>query len=397
MSIADVQRRLRELGRIRIGSKDERGYPTRLDVFRLTSPSLELLRFASGQWGGVPAEWVGAPGEGTQYELVTETGELEVYVPKQDVAGKQLLELYTKGGVQRRCDGTTELRSGRSCMCDPDDRACTPTTHVLFILPQIPDIGTWRLVSRGWNAAAELPATVDFLGQVSETSAPPLATLAIETRTSVVDGKTKHFSVPVLRVPYTLVELRRGGVPVLEGRPRPPIAGELPELPDDPSFAGQPPLGDPPALPVGDGRTEAVAVAEASVETVGLDELVENAPSPALSSGDDPDQAVLGERGFAEDGGAEEAGASEPREGLDVPTGETTQDGTAPAPPPTDEGRQFDAFNLLLTLTDGNLARAASYVNKRCRTSYTKKSIGTATLEELDAGILEAEAIAANR
>jgi len=411
MTIFERQRRFRELGRIRIGEKNEKGYPTRLDVFRLTSPSLELLRHASGLWGGIPNEWEGAPGEGTQYELTTESDQLEVYVPPQNIVASQLMELYTRGGIQRRCDGSVELRSGRACMCDPDNRECSPTTHVLFFLPQLPDIGSWRLTSRGWNVAVEMPATVELLSKLSGDGVIPMGTLAIEVRTSVVDGQTKHYNVPVLRVPYALADLQRGGVPVLEAgrvRGKPPLTGERPELPADPSFAGVPDFGDRAALPdVGEdgghtvdlganGHSEDAPPSPAH-QSGGEATGTAGVPAPAVADPPDTDLPIGSSEGVHPNGEATTDGVEV---GGDNPTGEGNKRRQTSTPPSSDqrtdeERKQDEALTILLKMCNGSLARAAAYTNKACGTKYVKTSIGNATLEELDMGIAEAERVMA--
>lgn len=366
MPILDVQKRYRELGRVRIGAKDERGLPTKLDCFRLTSPSLDLLKHASGLWGGIPTEWQGAPTEGTQYELVTESDILDVLVPPQNVADHQLMELYSKGGAQRRCDGTTELISGRGCMCDPDARVCTPTTHILLVLPDLPDIGTWRLVSRGWNAAAELPATIDLLMQLLGQGIMPAAQLAIEKRTSVTDGQTHHFSVPVLRTTYSLRDLERQGIPVLTGgrRSKPPIAGERPALPEDARFQHTPDLGPKADLP---------DVDEDGGHTVGSSGAPEgDAPPLSTTTSSDEDE------GNRLDGA--EVGGDEP--GSDVPA-VTSESGSS---------EHDEVLRLLLAACLNNPVRAATFVNKASKTNYTSKTILKATVDELKAGLDAVEA-----
>lgn len=400
MTIFDRQRRYRELGRIRIGEKNEKGYPTRLDVFRLTSPSLDLLRFASGLWGGIPNEWEGAPGEGVQYELTTESDTLEVYVPQQNIAASQLMELYTKGGIQRRCDGSVELRSGRACMCDPEARECSPTTHVLFMLPQLPDVGVWRLTSRGWNTAAEMPATIDLLSQLSGEGVIPMGMLAIEVRTSVVDGMTKHYNVPVLRVPYALAELQRGGVPVLEAgrvRGKPPIPGGHPELPADPSFVGTPDFGERPALPVGDDTDDARPVGDSPAHRSGGEATDATPAVAATADPPDPELGVVGsnEGKVRDDAEQETDGVGDGAEGDNL-----DGEGIPPTPPSADqrskdERDQEEALNLLIKACNGNLSRAAAYTNKACGTTYRKTTIGKATLDELSKGIDEAERVMA--
>jgi len=256
VTVIELQRRYRTLGRVRLGDKrtTEEGkvVPVKLATWRLTSPSSELLERAAAIWGGKVAVWKDAPSEGEQFELLTKTAELEAYVPPQDLDRSQYLELWSAGGVQRRCDGVTELISGRECMCSPDERKCQITTHLLVILPQIPDLGVWRLTTHGWNAAGELPATVELLRQVHAEGAIPAAVLGIEQRTKKTEGKTHHFAVPVLRLPYTLAEAEKAGHHVLtQGRGKPALPGERPALPGDPSFKGEREAewGSPPPLP----------------------------------------------------------------------------------------------------------------------------------------------------
>ncbi|MGQ0671027.1 MAG: recombination directionality factor [Actinomycetota bacterium] len=268
MSILSLQRRYRELGRLRAGEKGPKGEPRKLDRWRLTTPSHELAEQVALMFGGKAAEWQEAPTQGTQWEVVTEREEIEVYVPPQDLDRAQYLELWSAGGVKRRCDSMTELISGRPCMCDPDNRECKITTHLLVILPQIPDVGVWRLTSHGWNAAAELPATINLLGHVHAEGAIPAAVLGLEQRTKVVDGKTRHFAVPVLRLPWTIAEAERAGVPVLTQGKRavPALPSERPDLPEDAAFAEHvgAAWGPPPALP--DEKADAAVTREQIVK-----------------------------------------------------------------------------------------------------------------------------------
>jgi len=303
-----VQRRYRELGRIRLGDKGGAGGRRRLSTFRLTSPSRPLLENAAELWGGQVQEWKGAPTEGTQYELTTEASELPVMVPTQDMEGSQYLELWTAGGVKRRCDGETELISGRKCKCDPEAPECKITTHLILVLPQIPDLGVWRLTTHGFNAAAELPETVRLLQHAYAEGHLPGATLAIESRTSKEGGETRHFTVPVLKVPFTLQEMAGGsierGVPVLAiGRAALPEGPKLEEkaagwAEDGAPHGAPPPLpgeetsgaGDeatgPPLTPAPEPSSGAEAEGEGAGESGPADEAVARSPSPAPEDGE---------------------------------------------------------------------------------------------------------------
>jgi hypothetical protein len=241
--VIDVQRRYRELGRLRLGRKRRTDtgqlVPQRLATWRLTSPDRRLLNAAADVWGGEVGEWTDAPTEGDQWELITEANELQVYVPPQDLDAGQWFELWTRGGVQRRCNGSVELISGQACLCDPADRACTLTTHLAVVLPQLPDVGVWRVRTSSWNAAAELPSSLALLQRIHEAGALPIALLGIEARTKVREGKTTHFTVPVLRYPDTIAAAEAAGIPVLSGRRRtgPELPPERPALPDEAAFA----------------------------------------------------------------------------------------------------------------------------------------------------------------
>jgi|GEM_PF-3053420 hypothetical protein len=200
MPIQGVAPRLLEIGRIRMGSKGSKGEPKRLEHWRLTSAHLDSLNAAAKLWGGVVGDWEGG------YELLTETDTLEVLVPPN--AFTSYMEAWTAGGIQRRCDGLTELITGDECLCNADgDQVCEPSTNLRVLLPQLPGIGSWRLATKGWTAAAELQGTVELLQRTAHRSEWPAAELFLDQRSKVVAGQTRRFIVPVLRLPYSLAEL----------------------------------------------------------------------------------------------------------------------------------------------------------------------------------------------
>ncbi|KKK65751.1 hypothetical protein LCGC14_2970980, partial [marine sediment metagenome] len=196
MAIKDIQERYRELGRIRLGQKGAKGEPQKLDTFRLTSPKRVYLEAAGALYGGTVKTWDGAP-SGEQWELITDSNELDVLVPPQRITDTQAYALWTAGGLQRRCDGTTQT-NGEPCVCDAAERECRPVTHLLVMLPQLPDLGVWRLTTTGFNAAAELPETVDLLVALTAAGRALSAVLMIEHRTAKVKGVPHRFVVPTL-------------------------------------------------------------------------------------------------------------------------------------------------------------------------------------------------------
>lgn len=269
MTVLEVQKRMRELGRIRLGEQVEsssgKKRPSRLERFRLTSPSSELLEAAAELYGGKVQEWADAPTEGRQYELKLTAERLEVIVPPQPIAEGQYLELFSAGGIKRRCDGRTELISGKECLCDPGARECQITTHLLVILPEVPGLGVWRLVTHSWHAAAELVGQVELLERIAQAGTMPRAQLAIEGRTKRVDGQTRHYVVPVLEVQWSIAMAEREGVPMLGDVAAVP-ALELPEAaPQGPAEAP----GERPPLPA-PGSSAEPTDAEVVEEAAGM-------------------------------------------------------------------------------------------------------------------------------
>lgn len=275
-ALVGVQRRFMELGRIRLGDKGAKGQPQKLTQFRLTSASKPLLEAAAVIYGGTVDTWEGAPDEG-YFELYTTSDTLDVIVPptfsqrdgSPSAPYSQYFELWSGGGCTRRCDGETELITGKPCQCDPDNRACKITTRASLMLPRIPGLGVWRLESHGWNAATEMTGTLELLRMAAEGNQFIRAYLRIEQRTQKVPGEpTRRFIVPVLDLPDTTIgELALAtGSPLAINAPAPPP--ERPALPASPppvearlvvedaevvGFGEAPALPSPPPVVVDDG------------------------------------------------------------------------------------------------------------------------------------------------
>lgn len=215
MSILTLQRRLRELGRIRTGVKvagsNGRSRPAKLETFRLTSPSRELLEAAAEIYGGEVRAWP----EGDGWELVTKVDALDIIIPPGD-AMSQFFEMWSGGGCQRRCDGVTNLLTMEPCLCpaDQDERrtlaadgkACKPTTRLNVILPLVPDMGVWRLESHGYYAAVELAGTAEFLARATAEGRLLPARLRLDQREAKRPGQpTNRYAVPVIELPQTRI------------------------------------------------------------------------------------------------------------------------------------------------------------------------------------------------
>lgn len=212
MAILTLQQRIRELGRIRIGQKvatsSGKTRPAKLNRFRLTSPSRELLEKVATQYGGTVAPWSPDDKAAGQFEVITESTRMPILVPNQPVS--QYFELWSGGGCQRRCDGVTELLKDRPCICgpDPETRQCKPTTRLNVVLADIPGVGVWRLESHGYYAALELPGVAELLAKAGGYVE---AFLGLEERTAKREGKTLRWMVPTIDVDITPAALMAGG------------------------------------------------------------------------------------------------------------------------------------------------------------------------------------------
>jgi hypothetical protein len=225
-----VQKKLVELGRIRIGDRvpTQSGKGTRphkLLQFRLTSPNPALLNFAASSYGGDVRPWVGdgAPvdehGRPTQRELYTNVNALDVLIPTMSAVNLSY-ELWSAAGCQRRCTGDVithcplhEAQIGSPCCCPEDDherqalatqgKACARILRLNVLLPDLPGMGTWRLETKGYYATAELLGTLDMLTMAGQTHHIIEAVLRLEQRTVKRPGNgqgtgTLTFAVPIL-------------------------------------------------------------------------------------------------------------------------------------------------------------------------------------------------------
>lgn len=245
MPIIDLQRRLREVGRLRTGEQvrgpDGKVRPTKLATFRFTSPDNALIAAASMLYGGEMREWQ-AP-SGRQWEVVTEADGLDVVVPTADMALSQFYETWSAGGCQKRCDGHTDYIADGPCSCDPADRECQPTTRLNVLIPDLPGVGFWRAESHGYYAAAELAGVVSLLDRLARGGRFVVARLAIDERMvkrpNAKTGKpeTRRFTVLTLDPGLTINELTGGAAPALpsgNGELASPAGTPAPDAPPEP-------------------------------------------------------------------------------------------------------------------------------------------------------------------
>lgn len=260
--IIDLQRRLAEAGRIRIGHQTATGNgrkrPEKLDTFRLTSPDRARIEQAAHLFGGTPQQW-DAPA-GPQWEVITNTDALHVIVPPADMSFSQYYELWSGGGCQRRCDGRYNSITDSPCVCDPDKRECSIHTRLSVMLRDLPGLGVWRIDTSGYYAAVELQGAVEVVQLAAGRGQMLPARLRLEQRMVKRVGQgTRRFAVPVLDIevspgqllgPAPLSPMLDAPTPPVEAiepvgeqqpKPRPaltPVPDTVPEAPV-PSIAEQ--------------------------------------------------------------------------------------------------------------------------------------------------------------
>jgi hypothetical protein len=121
LPIKELQQRLTQVGVIRLGeqriSKNNKPYPAKLDTFRVTSPSKDLVDAVAALYGGQVTAWPEGPGGG-QWQVVTKTTEIPVHVLPQKIDPNY--ELWGNGFRSRLCDGETERVRNCPCFCAAD-------------------------------------------------------------------------------------------------------------------------------------------------------------------------------------------------------------------------------------------------------------------------------------
>lgn len=209
--LIELQRRLAEAGRIRMGEKTEKGAPKRLTTWRITSPTRELVEQAAGLYGGEPKPWESPTG--TQYEVVTTSEELPVLV-MPGYSFRQTYEHRTSPTVvERRCDGA-EMDDGGPCLCNSEgllgDAACKLISRLTVALPELTTMLGWRLETKGENAARELLASMDLVQGVGGGRPFVPAKLRIVERRGSVNGEAVRYVVPVIDVSVRYTEILGG-------------------------------------------------------------------------------------------------------------------------------------------------------------------------------------------
>lgn len=212
MPILDIQKQYAEVGRIRLG-KVENNRPVKLNRFRFTSHSEDVINAIAAAYGGMPNRWE------DEWEVEVESDTINVLIPPGDVFS-QWMEHWGKKSCIRRCDRQTctftDKQGNQSkipCWCKEqkaegelnDKEACKPRTRFSVILPDIPGLGVWRVESGSWQAAKKLLGQFEMLKHALSRGIPVHATLIAEEIDVKVDGKTQKAYIPTLH-PHLSVE-----------------------------------------------------------------------------------------------------------------------------------------------------------------------------------------------
>ncbi len=316
MTIIGLQRRLVEVGRIRMGEKAEGGRPVRLETWKLTSRDQVRLKAAANAFGGEVREWKDHPG---QYELHTTVDALPILLmPGQAIS--QHYELWSGGGCKRRCDGQTEQLSDGACLCDPEQRECKPHTRLNVLLPDVAGVGAWRLDTSGYYAAVELTGTVELLEVATTRGVLLPARLRIDQRSVLRDGQTRRFPVPTLDIDVRPLEMHA----ITQGA----VTGEVAEIPQ-----GYTPVA---ALTSGVSVKEGLDAADAQVEQktrtarsaapIGQPDAIEEAFDIPIPVPEDPEMAEVTPQSSTAGQREGESANREGVSGLSVPSDIATPD-----------------------------------------------------------------------
>ena len=214
--IAALDSRIPEAGRIRLGVKTGNAMKS-IDTFRFTSPDEDLITELAELYGGQCVPWNDPKANPpNQWQVITQAKEIAIYLPANSLSC--WYEMWAGGGVQRRCDGeicqiprTTpggwEMGSGPCVCASSGAMQCRPYTRLNVILPTIPFRGVWRLETKGWNAATELPGMVDIIDACAGAGVIVRATMYVERRVQQTPAGKRNFVVPGIKLAASMAEI----------------------------------------------------------------------------------------------------------------------------------------------------------------------------------------------
>jgi hypothetical protein len=256
--IGQIERRLPQAGRIRLGEKGAKG-PKALAKFRFSSSDRTALVKIAELYGGEPKAWR-EPKTDDAFELYTEASEIEVVLPPDCYTAAY--ELWGGAGLVRRCDGENCVVQvpgpdgpepvERPCVCEAKgEEECDPRQRLRVVLPEVRFFGVWRLDTNSWHAAQELPTMIEMIEMVDGGRHLTKAVLRIEKRHRVLmtskGPRRKNYNVPCLGFAESIVGLAAGQGRLAAG-PQGEVLGDtaLADLPVAPRelAPGAPPIPD---------------------------------------------------------------------------------------------------------------------------------------------------------
>jgi hypothetical protein len=237
--ITTDQWRIPEQGRIRLGyqapnAKGSGKHPEGCKTLRFTSGDRVAIDALAERYGGKAVAW--SPGGARQeFEVITDVAEVPIVLPPEPLGDGASYELWTRAGLQRRCNGVQVRMPVNTpdgveidevpCVCvAAGAMTCKPTVRLSVILRDIPFGGVWRLETHGWNAFHELPGMVDTIVRLQSVGLVQ-AWLGVRPESKAVVGQTRNWVEPYLRLDESAAEIVAGMAnfgslgPVPEDRP----------------------------------------------------------------------------------------------------------------------------------------------------------------------------------
>lgn len=269
--LSQIGHRMVEHGRIRLGVKTGRSMKS-IDTFRFTSPDRTAIEQLAALYGGDARPWHDDKASPqNQFEVISKANRIPVWILPGQL--DQNYEMWSGGGCVRRCDGEMCETSQRTydadyeavmvpCLCDEAGKlSCSLHTRLSVILPEVKFGGSWRVETKGRNAAEEMPAMAELLEQLQARGILH-AELSLEKRQS--QGGRRKFVVPVITPTVTANELVAGAGQVSAlntGTARPALGSGVPATSESTPPAQGPAVPGPGAPPPWEPDTE-VADAE---------------------------------------------------------------------------------------------------------------------------------------
>ena len=217
--LTELGQRPPEAGRIRLGVKTGKAMKS-LSTFRFTSQFANVIEQLAVLYGGEAKPWNDPKANPpNQFEVISTVDEIPVYILADGLSC--WYEEWAAGGCVRRCDGiecelTRATQDGYEldkvpCLCVAENaRRCDPHTRLQVVIPSVSFRGVWRLETKGWNAAYEMPGMFKMITSLTAAGQMLQATLGIEKRQQIRAGKTRHFVVPRLSIEQTAHQIEAG-------------------------------------------------------------------------------------------------------------------------------------------------------------------------------------------